>query len=52
LVKDIKISSSLYIKSKNIFPHFDAWQEGRRFKLQMRKLQNKIIKNCLRAIKI
>jgi len=28
LVKDIKISSSGYIKSKNLFPTFSAWQEG------------------------
>jgi REP element-mobilizing transposase RayT len=28
LVKDIKISSSNYIKSKGIFPDFDAWQGG------------------------
>ncbi len=28
LVKDIKVSSSLYIKEKNLFKYFRAWQEG------------------------
>jgi len=28
LVKDIKVSSSQWIKSDCIFPSFDAWQEG------------------------
>jgi REP element-mobilizing transposase RayT len=28
LVKDIKISSSVYIKEKGIFPDFGGWQEG------------------------
>lgn len=28
LIKDIKIASSDYIKSKNIFPNFNGWQDG------------------------
>jgi putative transposase len=28
LVKDIKISSSLYIKQEKLFPYFSSWQEG------------------------
>ncbi|MBI4930165.1 MAG: IS200/IS605 family transposase [Bacteroidetes bacterium] len=28
LVKDIKLASSEWIKSKNIFPHFNGWQDG------------------------
>ena len=28
LVKDIKVSSSLYIKEHNLFPGFTSWQEG------------------------
>lgn len=28
LVKDIKVSSSQWIKDENVFPQFDAWQEG------------------------
>ena len=28
LVKDIKISSSKFIKEKNLFPGFISWQEG------------------------
>ncbi len=28
LVKDIKIASNEYIKSKNLFPAFDSWQIG------------------------
>lgn len=28
LVKDIKVSSSIWIKEQNIFPDFSAWQEG------------------------
>ncbi len=28
LVKDIKVSSSLYIKEQNLFKHFTNWQEG------------------------
>jgi REP element-mobilizing transposase RayT len=28
LVKDIKISSSLYIKKQNLFNNFKSWQEG------------------------
>ncbi len=28
LVKDIKMSSSLYIKTQKLFPFFDGWQEG------------------------
>ncbi len=28
LVKDIKVSSSLFIKESKLFPHFDGWQEG------------------------
>ncbi|MBL9154432.1 MAG: IS200/IS605 family transposase [Verrucomicrobiales bacterium] len=28
LVKDIKITSSAWIKGERIFPHFSAWQEG------------------------
>jgi len=28
LIKDIKIASSDYIKTKNIFPNFNGWQEG------------------------
>jgi len=28
LVKDIKLSSSNYIKSFNLFPNFSGWQEG------------------------
>ncbi|MFN8415491.1 MAG: IS200/IS605 family transposase [Cytophagaceae bacterium] len=28
LVKDIKLSSSEYIKSNNLFLHFKGWQEG------------------------
>ena len=28
LVKDIKISSSIYIKEKNLFPDFKCWQPG------------------------
>src|ERR1051325_229644 len=28
LVKDIKLASSDYIKSKRVFSHFNGWQEG------------------------
>ena len=28
LIKDIKIASSDYIKSKNIFPNFKGWQDA------------------------
>lgn len=28
LIKDIKLSSSGYIKEKGLFPRFNAWQEG------------------------
>ena len=28
LVKDIKVSSSLYIKEQNLFKKFTSWQEG------------------------
>lgn len=28
LVKDIKLASSSFIKSENIFPHFAGWQNG------------------------
>ena len=28
LVKDIKVSSSVWIKEQGIFPNFTAWQEG------------------------
>jgi putative transposase len=28
LVKDIKVSSALYIKEHNLFEHFTNWQEG------------------------
>lgn len=28
LVKDIKVSSSAWIKEQNIFPNFVSWQEG------------------------
>ncbi len=28
LIKDIKIASSDYIKSKSIFPNFNGWQDG------------------------
>lgn len=28
LVKDIKVSSSLWIKEKRVFPNFTSWQEG------------------------
>lgn len=28
LIKDIKVSSSIWIKEQNIFPNFTAWQEG------------------------
>ncbi len=28
LVKDIKIASSDYIKTENIFPNFNGWQDG------------------------
>lgn len=28
LIKDIKIASSDYIKTKNIFPNFNGWQDG------------------------
>ena len=28
LIKDIKIASSNYIKTENIFPDFNGWQEG------------------------
>ncbi len=28
LIKDIKVSSSLMIKSENIFPGFTGWQDG------------------------
>lgn len=28
LVKDIKISSSKWLKEQNLFPHFQSWQEG------------------------
>ena len=28
LIKDIKLATSEYIKSENIFPEFDGWQEG------------------------
>jgi len=27
-VKDIKVSSSVWIKEQGIFPNFTAWQEG------------------------
>ena len=28
LVKDIKVSTSLFIKDKQLFPNFTSWQEG------------------------
>ena len=28
LVKDIKLASTEYIKSKNLFPKFNGWQDG------------------------
>ena len=28
LIKDIKIASSDYIKTENIFPNFNGWQDG------------------------
>jgi REP element-mobilizing transposase RayT len=28
LVKDIKVSSSLWIKESHVFPNFSSWQEG------------------------
>ena len=28
LIKDIKIASSEYIKTENIFPNFNGWQDG------------------------
>jgi len=28
LIKDIKLATSEYIKSENIFPKFNGWQEG------------------------
>ncbi len=28
LVKDLKVSSSLFIKNNNLFPGFKAWQQG------------------------
>ncbi len=28
LIKDIKVASSGYIKSKRLFPHFEGWVEG------------------------
>src|SRR3954451_24408261 len=28
LIKDIKLASSKYIKSANLFPHFNGWQDG------------------------
>src|SRR3954449_5759301 len=28
LVKDIKLSSTTYIKNHKLFPDFDGWQEG------------------------
>jgi len=28
LIKDIKLATSEYIKSENIFPEFNGWQEG------------------------
>lgn len=28
LIKDIKLSSSDFIKSNKLFPHFNGWQEG------------------------
>lgn len=28
IVKDIKVSSSVWIKEQGIFPYFTAWQEG------------------------
>ena len=28
LVKDIKLSTSKMIKSRNLFPHFEGWQQG------------------------
>ena len=28
LIKDIKLASSDYIKTNNLFPHFDGWQVG------------------------
>jgi len=28
LVKDIKVSSSVWIKRENLFPQFTSWQEG------------------------
>ena len=28
LVKDIKLASSDYIKTQNLFPHFGGWQSG------------------------
>ena len=28
LVKDIKTASSVFIKDKNLFPHFSKWQDG------------------------
>ncbi|MBL7149553.1 MAG: IS200/IS605 family transposase [Candidatus Cloacimonetes bacterium] len=27
-IKDIKVSSSIWIKKNNIFPFFESWQEG------------------------
>ncbi len=28
LVKDIKVASSKYIKTENLFPNFNGWQDG------------------------
>lgn len=28
LVKDIKVSSSKWVKEQNLFPYFQSWQEG------------------------
>jgi putative transposase len=28
LIKDIKLASTKYIKSANLFPHFNGWQDG------------------------
>ena len=28
LVKDIKVSSSKWVKEQNLFPYFNSWQEG------------------------
>ncbi|MGE4290038.1 MAG: IS200/IS605 family transposase [Salinivirgaceae bacterium] len=28
LVKDLKVATSVWIKSDNIFPYFNSWQEG------------------------